>query len=85
MDTTSTLKALGHVDSLRILTSLKDGGKTLRQMETELGMHAAMVLKHVRMMCKAGVVEIDLPGGSQRYRLAPMAVALLRRMRARAT
>ena len=86
MDNTSaTLQAFGHVDRLRILLSMEDRGRTVSQIGAELGMPPAMVLKHVRMLCKAGVVKNALPGGSPCYRLAPVAVDVLRRMAGTAT
>ncbi len=72
-----TFAALGDSTRRAIVTQLADGEAALSQLAEPFDMSLTAVSKHVRVLTKAGLVEVEKRGRTQfcRLRAAPMAEA----------
>lgn len=71
------LRALGHLDRLRIVEALAAGPKNVSEIATTLRMPAATVSRHLRVLHDAQVVECSRRGNFVLYVLADRDVARL--------
>ncbi|WP_039793283.1 ArsR/SmtB family transcription factor [Paenibacillus elgii] len=67
----SILSALAEPNRLHIVELLRDGPLTVGEIADRLGLHQPQASKHLRVLSKAGLVEMQPVANRRIYRLRP--------------
>ena len=63
-------KALGHPVRVRMLEALREGEKSVRELQALTGQDMSTVSRHLAVLREACIVEVEKRGTSRHYRLA---------------
>ncbi|MBW2478145.1 MAG: winged helix-turn-helix transcriptional regulator, partial [Deltaproteobacteria bacterium] len=67
----STLKLLADPTRLRLLRILEQGDFTVQDLTTILAMGQSRISRHLKLMVREGLLQLDKQGTWHYYRLAP--------------